>query len=100
MKQNRAQKLCTYVTSDKHLAAKMMLTVCAPSPEKAAGVPSQRDCARVLGLSQRTMSRVDKVLIEKCWPIIFYCFLLFTDIKSLYYCTSDNEAIMKHIADN
>ena len=44
----------------------VMLTFSAPSPGKVRGVLSQRHCARGFGLSQRTMSRVDKVLIEKC----------------------------------
>jgi hypothetical protein len=38
-----AQKLRTNVTSNKRLAAKVMLTFSTPSPDKVRGVPSQRD---------------------------------------------------------
>jgi len=66
MKRNRAaQKLCANVTSDKCLAAEVMLTFSSPLPDKVRGVPSQHDCARVLGMQCRTLSRVDKILIEK-----------------------------------
>ncbi len=53
------------VTSDKLLAAEVMLTFSAPLPDKVRGVPSQRDCARVLGVSRKTMSQVNKALVEK-----------------------------------
>ena len=66
MERNRAtKKLRANVTSDKRLAAEVMLTFSAPSPDKVRGVPSQRDRARVLGVPQSIMSRLDKVLIEK-----------------------------------
>ena len=66
MERNRAtEKLRANVTSDKRLAAEVMLTFSAPSPDKVRGVPSQRDRARVLGVPQSIMSRLDKVLIEK-----------------------------------
>jgi hypothetical protein len=35
--------LRTNVTSNKRLAAKVMLTFSTPSPDKVRGVPSQRD---------------------------------------------------------
>jgi len=66
MERNRAaQKLRANVTSDKRLAAEVMLTFSAPSPDKVRGVPSQRDRARVLGVPRATLSRLDKVLIKK-----------------------------------
>ena len=66
MKGNRAaQKLRASVTSDKCLAAEVMLTFSAPSPDKVRGVPSLRDRARVLGVPIATLPRLDKVLIEK-----------------------------------
>ena len=65
MKRNRAQKLRANVSSDKRLAAKVMLTFSAPLSDKVRGVPSQRRHAWLLSLSQRTMSRVDKDFIEK-----------------------------------
>ena len=44
MERNRAtEKLRANVTSDKRLAAEVMLTFSAPSPDKVRGVPSQRD---------------------------------------------------------
>jgi hypothetical protein len=38
-----AQKLRTNVTSDKRIAAKVMLTFSAPFPDKVRGVPSRHD---------------------------------------------------------
>jgi hypothetical protein len=64
--QSRRDKLRANVTSGKHLAAEVMLTFSAPSPDKVRGVPSQRDCARVLGVPRGILSQVDKVLIKKC----------------------------------
>jgi hypothetical protein len=52
MKHNCVQKLHTNVTSNKRLAAKVMLTFSAPSPDKVLGVPSQYDRAQVLGVPQ------------------------------------------------
>ncbi len=60
-----AQKLRANVTSDKRLAAQVMLTFSAPSPDKVCGVPSQRDQARVLGMPRGSMSQVDKIVIKK-----------------------------------
>jgi hypothetical protein len=55
------------VTAKRHGAAKVMLTFSTPLPEKVAAVPSQHDCACVLGVPRMTMTRVDTLLIEKCW---------------------------------
>ena len=63
MKRKRnAQKLRANATSNKRIAAEVMLTFSAPSPDKVRYVPSQRAQARVLGVPQRTMSRLDKIL--------------------------------------
>ena len=43
MKHNCVQKLHANVTSNKRLAAEVMLTFSAPSPDKVLGVPSQCD---------------------------------------------------------
>ena len=42
-----------------------MLTFSAPSPEKMTLVPSQHDCARVLGVPQSTLATREKALIKK-----------------------------------
>jgi hypothetical protein len=47
-------------------AVKVMLTFSAPSLEKMTLVPSQRDCARVLGVPQSTLATREKALIKKC----------------------------------
>ena len=65
MKRSRAQKLRANVSSDKCLAAEVMLPFSAPSPDLVCGKPSQRCRARVLGVPRRTLSRVDRILIEK-----------------------------------
>ena len=66
MKRNHAsQKLHAIVSSDKRLAAKVMLTFSAPLPDKVRGKPSQHCHARVFGMPQKTMSQVDRILIEK-----------------------------------
>jgi hypothetical protein len=66
MKHNRAsQKLRANVSSDKCLAAKMMLTFSAPSPDKVHGKPSHWCPAQVLGVPQKTLSRLDRILIKK-----------------------------------
>ncbi len=51
-------------TKDKKL--KVILTFSAPLPEKVKGVPSQCDCARVLGIPQSTLATKEQALIEKC----------------------------------
>ena len=65
MKRKRLQRLHANVSSDKRLAAEVMLTFSAPSPGKVHCVPSQHDHAWVLGMPRRTLSRVDKILIAK-----------------------------------
>ena len=52
-------------TDKKRDAIEVMLTFSAPSPEKMTLVPSQRDCARVLGVPQSTLATREKALIEK-----------------------------------
>jgi hypothetical protein len=52
-------------TDEKPDAIKVMLTFSAPSPEKMTLVPSQHDCARVLGVPQSTLATREKALIEK-----------------------------------
>jgi hypothetical protein len=53
-------------TTDKnHNAAKVMLTISAPLLEKVTGVPSQCDCAHVLGMPQSTLATREMALIEK-----------------------------------
>jgi hypothetical protein len=42
-----------------------MLTFSATLPEKVTGVPSQRDCACVLGIPQSTLVKREKALIKK-----------------------------------
>jgi hypothetical protein len=56
-------------TDEEHDAVKVMLTFSAPLPEKMTLVPSQRDCARVLGVPQSTLATREKALIEKCWQL-------------------------------
>jgi hypothetical protein len=53
-------------TDEKCDAFKVMLTFSASLPDKMALVPSQRDCARVLGMPQSTLATREKALIEKC----------------------------------
>ncbi len=45
------------VTIEKCNAAEVMPTFSAPLPEKMTGMPSQRDCACVLGMPRRTLSQ-------------------------------------------
>ena len=52
-------------TDEKRDAVEVMLTFSAPLPEKMTLVPSQRDCARVLGVPQSTLATREKALIEK-----------------------------------
>ena len=52
-------------TDEKRNAFKVMLTFSAPLPEKMTLVPSQRDCARVLGMPQSTLATREKALIKK-----------------------------------
>jgi hypothetical protein len=47
-------------------ATKVMLIFSAPSPEKVTSVPSQHDCARVLGMPQSTLVTRERAFIEKC----------------------------------
>jgi hypothetical protein len=42
-----------------------MLTFSAQLPEKVKGVPSQSDCACVLGIPHSTLAKKEKALIEK-----------------------------------
>jgi hypothetical protein len=52
-------------TNKKRDAAKVMLTFSAPMPEKVTGMPSQHDCARVLGIPRSNMAKREKALIKK-----------------------------------
>ncbi len=52
-------------TDEKRDAIEVMLTFSAPLPEKMTLVPSQRDCARVLGVPQSTLAAREKALIKK-----------------------------------
>ncbi len=66
MKTNRNRAFPQAKTTDeKRDAVKVMLTFSAPLPEKMTLVPSQRDCARVLGMPQSTLATREKALIEK-----------------------------------
>ncbi len=66
MNRNRfTQKPCANVTAKKCDAAEVMLTFSAPLPQKLTGVPSQRDCACVLGVPCSTLSQIENALIEK-----------------------------------
>ena len=66
MKCNRAaQKLHKNVTPNKRLAAKVVLTFSAPSPDKVCCVSSQHCRAQVLGMPHGALSRVDRILIKK-----------------------------------
>jgi hypothetical protein len=56
---------CARTTDKKHNAIEVMLTFSAPLPEKVTGVPSQWDCARVLGLPQSTLATREKAIIKK-----------------------------------
>jgi hypothetical protein len=56
-------------TDEKRNAAKVMLTFSTPLLENVTGVPSQRDCARVLGIPQSTLATREKALIKKCWQL-------------------------------
>jgi hypothetical protein len=49
---------------DKSDAAKVILTFSAPLPEKVTGVPSQRYCARVLCMPQKSLAPREKALID------------------------------------
>jgi hypothetical protein len=66
MKTNRNQAFPqAKITDKKRNAVKVMLTFSAPLPLKMTLVPSQRDCARVLGLPQSTLATRKKALIKK-----------------------------------
>jgi hypothetical protein len=66
MKTNRNRAFLQAKTTDeKRDAVKVMLTFSVPLPEKMTLVPSQRDCARVLGMPQSTLATREKALIEK-----------------------------------
>ncbi len=66
MKTNHNQAFPRAKTTDKKRdAVKVMLTFSAPLPEKMTLVPSQRDCACVLGVPQSTLATREKALIEK-----------------------------------
>ena len=54
---------------EKRNAVKVMLTFSAPLPEKMTLVPSQRECAHVLGVPQSTLATREKTLIEKHWQL-------------------------------
>jgi hypothetical protein len=54
-----------HTTDKKHDAAKVMLTFSTPLPVKVTGVPSQRDCAHVLGIPQSTLAKREKAIIKK-----------------------------------
>ncbi len=56
-------------TDKKRDAVKVMLTFSAPLPEKMTLVPSQRDCAPVLGVPQSTLATREKALIKKRWQL-------------------------------
>ena len=58
-------QICGKREQEKRDAAKVMLTITAPSPTRTAGNPSWRDCARALGVAASTLDRVDKHMIEK-----------------------------------
>jgi hypothetical protein len=67
MKTNRNRANLSARTTDKKCnAVNVMLTFSAPLLEKVTGVPSQRDCACVLGVPQSTLATREKVIIEKC----------------------------------
>ena len=66
MKRNCSMaKLRGNSTTEKRNAVEAVLTFTAPSPEKVAGVPSIRDCVRVLGVPKSTLIQLEKHLIEK-----------------------------------
>ncbi len=66
MKTNRNRAFLQAKTTDeKRDAVKVMLTFSAPLPEKMTLVPSQHDCARVLGVPQSTLATREKALIKK-----------------------------------
>ncbi len=66
MKTNHNQAFPQAKTTDeKRDAVEVMLTFSAPSPEKMTLVPSQCDCARVLGVPQSTLATREKALIKK-----------------------------------
>ncbi len=66
MKTNRNWAFPQAISTDKKSnAIEVMLTFSAPLPEKMTLVPSQRDCARVLGVPQSTLATREKALIKK-----------------------------------
>ncbi len=66
MKTNRNRAfLLAKTTDEKRDAVEVMLTFSAPLPLKMTLVPSQRDCARVLGVPQSTLATREKALIKK-----------------------------------
>jgi hypothetical protein len=66
MKTNRNRAFPRAKTTDKKRnAVEVTLTFSAPLPETMTLVPSQRDCARVLGVPQSTLATREKALIEK-----------------------------------
>ncbi len=58
---NRANQ-CARTTDKKRNAIEVMLTFSAPLPEKETGVPSQCDCACVLGMPCSTLSMREKAI--------------------------------------
>jgi hypothetical protein len=60
MERNRNRKNPHSRTIDEKCnATEVMLTFSAPLSEKVTGVPSQRDCACVLGIPQSTLAKRD-----------------------------------------
>ena len=47
-------------TCEKRSAVEVMLTFCAPSPDKAASAPSILDRAQIIGVPKSTLHRVEK----------------------------------------
>jgi hypothetical protein len=59
------ENLHSRTTDEERDAIEVMLTFSAPLPEKVKGVPSQRDCARVLDIPQSTLAKKEQALIER-----------------------------------
>ncbi len=59
------ENLHSRTTGEKRDAAEVILIFSAPLPEKVKGVPSQRDCACVLGIPQSTLAKKEQALIKK-----------------------------------
>jgi hypothetical protein len=60
---------CARTPDKKCNAVEVMLTFSAPLPDNVTGVPSQRDCARVLGMPHSTLATREKALIKKRWQL-------------------------------